>query len=244
MDITIRLKKNFEGFALDVHWTSQEGIVVLFGPSGSGKSMTLQAIAGFATAEEGYIQVGERVFYDSSAPINLPPQQREVGYLLQNYALFPHMTVRQNVLYGHRAPGQAAREFQEMMALFQLEGLAERYPRELSGGQKQRVALARALMRKPRILLLDEPLAAVDSAVRKMIRSELKLLQRKLRIPMILITHDLSEALALADRLIVYEQGRVVQEGDPVEVVKHPINERVSELLGRITLHTEHAFSF
>jgi molybdate transport system ATP-binding protein len=244
MDLAIRLKKNLEGFTLDINWVSQEGIVVIFGPSGSGKSMTLQAIAGFATVDEGYIRVGERVLFDSSATIDLPPQKREVGYLLQNYALFPHMTVRRNILYGHHAPSQAVEEFHEMITLFQLEGLEDRYPKALSGGQKQRVALARALMRKPRILLLDEPLAAVDIAVRKIIRTELKLLQRKLAIPMILITHDLSEALALADKLIIYELGRVVQEGDPMEIVKHPLNERVSELMGRITLHTEPVFSF
>ncbi|MBU6995625.1 ABC transporter ATP-binding protein [Ferrovum myxofaciens] len=244
MDVTIRLKKNLEGFTLDVHWVSREGIVVIFGPSGSGKSMTLQAISGFSPMDEGYIRVGERVFFDSFATIDLPPQRREIGYLPQNYALFPHMTVRQNILYGHQAPSPAAEEFHEMITLFQLEGLENRYPKELSGGQKQRVALARALMRKPRILLLDEPLAAVDISVRKMIRTELKLLQRKLGIPMILITHDLSEALALADKLIIYEQGRVVQEGEPMEIIKHPLNERVSELLGQITIHTEPVFSF
>lgn len=244
MDVTVRLKKNLEGFTLDVNWATQEGIAVIFGPSGSGKSMTLQAIAGFVAVDEGYIQVGGQVFLDSSASIDLPPQRREIGYLLQNYALFPHMTVRQNILYGRRTSGQATGEFREMIALFQLEGLENRYPGALSGGQKQRVALARALMRKPRILLLDEPLAAVDIAVRKMIRTELKLLQRKLKIPMILITHDLGEALSLADKLIIYEQGRVVQEGDPIEIVKHPLNERVSELLGRIAFHTEPVFSF
>ncbi len=244
MDVTVRLKKNLEGFTLDVNWATQEGIAVIFGPSGSGKSMTLQVIAGFVAVDEGYIQVGEQVFLDSSASIDLPPQRREIGYLLQNYALFPHMTVRQNILYGCRTSGRATGEFQEMIALFQLEGLENRYPGALSGGQKQRVALARALMRKPRILLLDEPLAAVDIAVRKMIRTELKLLQRKLKIPMILITHDLGEALSLADKLIIYEQGRVVQEGDPIEIVKHPLNERVSELLGRIAFHTEPVFSF
>lgn len=244
MDVTVRLKKNLEGFTLDVNWATQEGIAVIFGPSGSGKSMTLQVIAGFVAVDKGYIQVGEQVFLDSSASIDLPPQRREIGYLLQNYALFPHMTVRQNILYGRRTSGQATGEFREMIALFQLEGLENRYPGALSGGQKQRVALARALMRKPRILLLDEPLAAVDIAVRKMIRTELKLLQRKLKIPMILITHDLGEALSLADKLIIYEQGRVVQEGDPIEIVKHPLNERVSELLGRIAFHTEPVFSF
>lgn len=244
MDVTVRLKKNLEGFTLDVNWATQEGIAVIFGPSGSGKSMTLQVIAGFVAVDEGYIQVGEQVFLDSSASIDLPPQRREIGYLLQNYALFPHMTVRQNILYGRRTSGQATGEFREMIALFQLEGLENRYPGALSGGQKQRVALARALMRKPGILLLDEPLAAVDIAVRKMIRTELKLLQRKLKIPMILITHDLGEALSLADKLIIYEQGRVMQEGDPIEIVKHPLNERVSELLGRIAFHTEPVFSF
>ncbi len=244
MDVTIRLKKNLDGFSLDVNSTSQEGIVVIFGPSGSGKSMTLQVIAGFLAADEGYIRVGEKVFFDSSHSIDVPPQKREVGYLLQSYALFPHMTVRRNVLYGYQASDQGDSEFQETIALFQLEGLEDRYPGELSGGQKQRVALARALMRKPGILLLDEPLAAVDIAVRKVIRTELKLLQRRLGIPMILITHDLGEALALADRLIVYEQGRVVQEGDPMEIIRHPINERVSELLGQMSLYTERGFSF
>lgn len=242
--VSIRFRKDLEGFSLDVSWEAGKEIVVLFGPSGAGKSMTFQAIAGLVPLQEGHIAVGEKVFFDSAKGIDLPPQAREVGYLFQHYALFPHMNARQNILFGHDYPKHAEGEFAQMVNLFHLQGLEERYPRELSGGQRQRVALARALMRKPKILLLDEPFSAVDLSVRRAIRVELKSLQRRLSIPMVIVTHDLGEALSMADRLIIYDRGGAIQAGSPIEIVEHPVDDRVAELVGSIRLHRERTFSF
>ena len=244
MEVSVSFRKDLEGFPMDVSWESGKEIVVLFGPSGAGKSMNFRAIAGLTSPEEGRISVGGKTFYDSKSGIDLPPQQREVGFLFQHYALFPHMNARENILYGHSDPKRAEEDLAEMIGLFQLHGLEYRYPKELSGGQKQRVALARALMRKPKILLLDEPLSAIDLSVRRAIRNELKSLQKRLSIPMIIVTHDLGEALTMADRLIVYNRGSVIQAGPPMEIMDHPVDETVSELVGSFPLHAGRTFSF
>ena len=249
MDIalSVQFRKAFaSGFSMEVSWHAGCEIVVLFGPSGAGKSLTFQIIAGLVTPDEGHIQLGDKVFHDAREGVDLPPQSREIGYLFQHYALFPHMTTRENVLYGHRQPrsSEAATDFAAMLARFHLEGLEQRYPSALSGGQRQRVALARALMRKPRVLLLDEPLSAVDLAVRRSIRSELKTLQRALGIPMVIITHDLGEALALADRLVIYDRGRVVQSGTPEAIMQNPQNDIIAAWAGNTRLHGERTFSF
>lgn len=222
------------GFLLDLSWCCQAETVVLFGPSGAGKSMTFRLLSGLATPDSGEIILGGEILYSHDQRINRPAQQRKVGYLFQHYALFPHMTAAQNILYGHPAPRSptAQAELQALLSQFQLEPVAGARPDTLSGGQRQRVALARALMRKPAWLLLDEPLSAVDLAVRRSIRSELKRLQRHLNIPMILITHDLGEAFAMADRLIIYEQGRVVQCGAPEEILSNPASPIISEWAG------------
>lgn len=249
MDIalSVRFKKALaSGFSMDVSWQAGREIVVLFGPSGAGKSLTFQILAGLVTPDEGHIQLEDVVFHDSRGDIDLPPQLREIGYLFQHYALFPHMTTRENILYGHRQPqgNAAASDLAAMLVRFHLEGLEQRYPGALSGGQRQRVALARAMMRKPKLLLLDEPLSAVDLAVRRSIRTELKNLQRTLNIPMVIVTHDLGEALALADQLIIYDLGHVVQAGTPDEIIHHPQNEIIAEWAGRTLLHGERSFSF
>lgn len=244
--LEVRLQKDLPGFHLDIHWEADNRIIVLFGPSGAGKSMTLQAIAGLLPVKQGYIRLGERVIYDSTAGIHIPPQGRETGYLFQNFALFPHMTVQKNILYGYDHPKsqEAQKRLSELIALIHLEGLEGRYPGELSGGQQQRVALARALMREPRILLLDEPFASIDLIMRKTLRGELKDIQRRLAIPMVLITHDLSEAITMADELILYHQGKIIQQGSPERVVNHPRDERVAELVGKIPLDTIRNISF
>ncbi len=244
--LSVHFKKAFADFSMDVSWQAGHEIVVLFGPSGAGKSLTLQIMAGLVTPDEGRIQLGDAVFYDAQTGINLPPQSREIGYLFQHYALFPHMTTRENVLYGHRQPcsGEAAEDFSAMLTRFHLEGLEQRYPSALSGGQRQRVALARALMRKPKVLLLDEPLSAVDLTVRRSIRSELKHLQRALGIPMVIITHDLGEALALADQLVIYHCGCVAQAGTPESIMQNPQNDIIAAWAGSTRLHGERNFSF
>ncbi|MHB8481192.1 MAG: ABC transporter ATP-binding protein [Nitrospiria bacterium] len=244
--LEVRLQKDLPGFHLDIHWEADNQIVVLFGPSGAGKSMTLQAIAGLLPVKQGYIRVGDRVIYDPAAGIHIPSQGRDTGYLFQNFALFPHMIVQKNILYGHEHPKspEARMRLSELIALIHLEGSENRYPGELSGGQQQRVALARALMRKPKILLLDEPFASIDLIMRKTLRRELKELQRRLAIPMVFITHDLSEAITMADELILYHQGKIIQQGSPERVVNYPCDERVAELVGRIPLDTIRNISF
>jgi molybdate transport system ATP-binding protein len=244
--LEVRLQKDLPGFQLDIHWEAESQIVVLFGPSGAGKSMTLQAIAGLLPIKQGYIRVGERVLYDSAARIHISPQGREVGYLFQNFSLFPHMTVQKNILYGHKNPKsqEALKRFSELIALIHLEGLENRYPEELSGGQQQRVALSRALMRQPKILLLDEPFASVDLIMRKTLRRELKELQRRFDLPMVFITHDLSEAISMADELILYDQGKIIQQGPPERLVNAPCDERVAELVGKLPLDKIRNISF
>lgn len=232
--IEIDIKKKLSHFPLELQWSAGNEIVALFGPSGAGKSMTLQAIAGLTEMDEGFIRVGEEKWFDSAAKINLPPQKRSVGYVFQHYALFPHMTVLKNILFGNPAPNspEAHQEAMDLLKLFRLDNLEERYPKELSGGQRQRVALARALMRKPKILLLDEPFAALDLPTRKTLRAELKELRRKFNIPLVLVTHDLTEALAMADRLLIYDQGRIIQQGTVQEIINNPADDMVAELVG------------
>ncbi|MFI5304710.1 MAG: ABC transporter ATP-binding protein [Nitrospiria bacterium] len=244
--IEVRVQKSLPGFKLDVKWEAENQIVVLFGPSGAGKSMTLQGISGLLRIDEGYVRVGKKVLYDSSSGIHLSPQERETGYLFQNFALFPHLTVKKNILYGHRNPksSEAKVRLTELIALIHLEGLEDRHPGEISGGQQQRVALARALMRNPKILLLDEPFASIDLMMRKTLRKELKELQRKFAIPMVMITHDLSEALTMADELVLYDRGEVIQQGSPEKIIHHPKNEVAAEMVGNIPMDRIRKISF
>ena len=235
MEISVRLKKAVAGFSLDVGWETGDEIAVLFGCSGSGKTMTFQMIAGLMMPGEGMVRFGDRIFYDSAAGVCVPPQERGLGYVFQDLALFPHMTVAQNILYG--AAGKAEREgrrfAQEMMDVFQLGGLAEKYPHEISGGQKQRVALARALAGKPSALLLDEPFSALDHPIRIEMRRLLAAIRKEFSMPVVLITHDLDEAYSMADRMIVYAEGKVVQSGTPEEIVGSPATPEVRRLLAR-----------
>ncbi len=245
--LSLSLRKALPGgFMLDFSWHCHPEVVVLFGPSGAGKSMTFRMLSGLVTPDSGEIILGGKTLYSHAKGINCSPQQRQVGYLFQHYALFPHMTAAQNILYGHPAPRTPAAlsELQALLGQFQLEAVAWARPAALSGGQRQRVALARALMRKPAWLLLDEPLSAVDLSVRRSIRSELKQLQRRLNIPMILITHDLGEAFSMADRLIIYDQGRVVQSGLPEEILANPLSPIISEWAGHCPPAHSPVFSF
>jgi len=224
MGLSIRLVKRVDGFTLDTAWEMDNEIFVLFGHSGAGKSMTLQLIAGLMEPDEGLIRSGEKVFFDSVAKINLPPQQRSLGYVFQDLALFPHMTVQGNISYGLKAPGKPEREkkVKEMIGLFHLEGLERKYPSEISGGQKQRVALARALVGNPQALILDEPFSALDIVLRLEMRQLLKDIRRRFHTPIILVTHDIFEANALADKVAIYSAGRIIQVGSPLEIFHKP----------------------
>ncbi len=232
--LEIKIAHRLEGFDLDVALRLEGGLTVLFGPSGAGKSLILQCIAGLVRPDRGRIVIDGQVVFDSAAGINLPPQKRHVGYVTQDYALFPHLTVAQNIAYGlvgwprHRAQ----REVGRMLELMQLEGLAERRPAQLSGGQQQRVALARALITRPRLLLLDEPLSALDSPIRWQLRQDLRQIQRRFNVPALFVTHDLAEAYVLADQMVVLEAGQVLQAGTPHQVLHHPANRRVARATG------------
>ncbi|HSF31815.1 MAG TPA: ABC transporter ATP-binding protein [Candidatus Tectomicrobia bacterium] len=209
-------------------------VTVLFGPSGSGKTTVLRCLAGLERPEAGWIRSGTDTWFDAAQKVFLPPQRRGIGYLFQEYALFPHMTVSQNIAYGltDRSESARHRRITEMLRLVQLEGLEDRYPGQLSGGQRQRVALARALARRPRLLLLDEPLSALDAGIRAQLRVELRQLLVELGIPVVLVTHDRVEAMTLGDHVVVLDQGHVLQSGPLHGVFTQPADVAVARIVG------------
>jgi molybdate transport system ATP-binding protein len=197
-------------------------VTILFGPSGSGKTTLLRALAGIVVPDEGCISLNDRLYFDSVSGINLPIQQRRVGFMFQDHVLFPHMTAEQNVVYGIRPSktvGQsniAKRErARELLTLLGIEYAARQYPRELSGGESQRVALARALASDPAIVLLDEPLSAVDQKTRERLLAEVSAIQKRASVPFLYVTHSSAEAAAIGDHAIVLEGGRILRQGSP-----------------------------
>ncbi|WP_305822841.1 ATP-binding cassette domain-containing protein [Massilia brevitalea] len=213
LDIQKTLRSGKRSFHLDLRLQSDSQRLVILGPSGAGKSQALRAIAGLMRPDSGRIMVGGAVLFDASKHIDLQPQARRMGYLFQDYALFPHLSVRQNIAFGEtpgwRNPGRQAgsEAVERWLAAFHLEHLAHQLPGELSGGQRQRVALARALVAQPAALLLDEPFAALDPDLRTVLRGELDALQRALGLPMILISHDVADAEVFGDHVVRMRDG-------------------------------------
>ena len=222
-------------FELRFDWTLEPGkTLVLFGPSGSGKTTALRAMAGLHRPVSGYIEIGGQPVYDSRAHIWVQTHRRRIGYLTQQYHLFPHLKLSQNISYGVRATDERESSglVEELLDAFQLRGLEDRYPWELSGGQQQRVALARAMATRPRLLLLDEPFAALDLGLRRALRQELRDTLTRTGIPVVLVTHDREEALALGDYVQVIEDGRVIARGAPLDVLGQPGQAAVARLVG------------
>jgi molybdate transport system ATP-binding protein len=209
-------------------------VLALVGPSGSGKSTILRAIAGLYRPMLGRVVCNGQVWLDTDAGIVLKPRQRRVGFVFQHYGLFPHLTALENVMEAvpERHGADRARRARELLARLHLAGLEDRLPSRLSGGQQQRVGVARALAREPDVLLLDEPFSAVDRATRERLYRELAELRRELAMPAVLVTHDLAEALLLADRMSVLWHGETLQTGEPYEVMTHPRTAQVAQLVG------------
>jgi molybdate transport system ATP-binding protein len=209
-------------------------VTVIFGPSGGGKTTLLRVIAGLERPDHGSVLFSGEAWVDTTRGLHLPPQKRQTGFLFQDYALFPHLTVAQNIRFGLRKrPGKEAEALaSELMERFHLADFGSRFPHQLSGGQKQRVALARSLAARPRLLLLDEPLSALDTPTRESLRGQLRQLLTHLGIPVLVVTHDRVEALALGDTLAVMDQGRILQYGPVEEVFRQPSSPKVAEIVG------------
>ena len=213
-------------------------VTVLFGPSGSGKTTILRCLAGLDRPQSGNIRLGDQVWFDAARDIHLRPQQRKVGFLFQEYALFPHLRVEQNIGYGlvgmsvHKRQTRVA----ELLELLGIRGLERRYPGQLSAGQQQRVSLARAMATRPRLLLLDEPLSALDAPTRETLRRELRRLLTQFGTPAVVVTHDAIEAVALADQAVVLRDGDVLQRGPIHEVFSRPVDQSVARIVGIETI--------
>ncbi|MCX6246695.1 MAG: ATP-binding cassette domain-containing protein [Bacteroidetes bacterium] len=219
---------------LDVSLTIPEyGLVTLFGKSGTGKTTLLRIIAGLTQPDSGYIKVGTETWYDGKKRINIKPQQRNIGFVFQDYALFPNMTVKEHLLYA--SPQKETRYISELLDVFHLKGLCNRKPGKLSGGQQQRLAVARALARKPRILLLDEPLSALDSETRQVLQKELLQAHRDFHATTILVSHDIEEVSRLSDFVYVIGNGKIRKEGKPGDVFPKPEITKELQLVGIIT---------
>lgn len=216
-------------------------LVTLLGPSGCGKSTLLRIVAGLTPPDHG------RVIIDGTDVTHVPPKNRGVGMVFQSYALFPNLTVWENIAFGLMMKKwdkqSIKKKVAQMMELVGLEGKEKAYPRELSGGQQQRVALARSLVTEPKVLLLDEPLSALDAQIRKNLQKQLRMIQQELKMTTILVTHDQEEAMAISDRLIVLNKGRIVQHGTPHDIYTRPANEFVARFIGHYNVITPEQFS-
>src|SRR3989304_178190 len=234
MNLKLSLKKSLDGFSMAVNLSVHEELLVLFGPSGAGKSLILKMVSGIIMPDEGVVEIGNERVYDSENHIDLPVRNRRIGFLFQDYALFPHMTVYGNIAYGinHLKGPMIKEKVDELIAVMRLSGLEKRYPHELSGGQRQRCALARTLAIEPRVLLLDEPFSALDFQVREKLRADLLRIHTLYPITTILVTHDLEEAFMLGKEIAVINNGHIEQSGPREEVFYRPKTRSVAKFIG------------
>ncbi len=242
--IQARISKRFPqhpdsaAFSLEIEFQAGAGVTALFGPSGAGKTLTLDSIAGFVQPDAGRILLDDQILFDAASRVSLRPQERHCGYVFQNYALFPHMSIRQNLVFAaDRHPRlERHRRVNEMLERFHLTDVSGRRPHEVSGGQKQRCSIARALIGTPQLLLLDEPARGLDAPLRAELYSLLRKIREEFAIPILLVTHDLEECFELAEEMLILREGRVVQSGAPRDILEQPASVDVARLLGASNL--------
>jgi len=236
--LSLQIRKRFAGgsrdFELHAAITIPPGISILFGPSGAGKTTLLDCIAGLTTPDSGRIAIGSRIFFDAANGTNLAVRHRRIGYVFQDLALFPHLSVEKNIQYGLGGldAGERSQRSNAILESFRISHLSARAPAEISGGERQRVALARALVTDPCLLLLDEPLAALDAATKSKIVEDLRAWNQANRIPIVYVTHSREEVFALGEHVLVLENGRIIAQGTPHEVMTAPRQETVAQLAG------------
>lgn len=251
--IRARIKKSFAAraesaaFTLEMEFNTSSGVTVLFGPSGAGKTLVLDMVAGFVRPDEGRILLDDEILFDAATRVHLVPQARNCGYVFQNYALFPHMTLRENLDFAATCPSRLRkprlerhRKVNETIERFHLEDVAGRRPCEVSGGQKQRCSIARALIGEPKVLLLDEPARGLDAPLKAELYTVLRQVRADFGTPILLVTHDLEECLELGDEMLVLRDGKLVQGGAPARVVDQPANVDVARLMGLFNVIEAH----
>lgn len=233
MAVEVKIKKDFGSFVLDVQFSSEDNRIGILGASGCGKTMTLKCIAGIETPDEGRIVIGDRVFFDSEKKVNLPARDRKIGYLFQNYALFPHMTVEANIGIGIRTKGPGKnKRIKELIDKFQLNGLEKRYPSELSGGQQQRTALARILACDPDMILLDEPFSALDGFLKETMQQEMQEMLKSYDGNVMMVSHSRDEIYRFSNCLAIMDQGKCLMIGKTREIFKNPGLKEAARLTG------------
>ena len=232
--LDVKIKRNLSGFNLDVAFNIDKEILAILGSSGSGKTMTLMCIAGLIKPDEGRISLNGRVLFDSAKKIDIPARERRVGFVFQQYALFPHLTVEENIVYGIKNQDKKAakKRVQELLELIHVQKLGKRLPRQLSSGQQQRVALARALAAEPELLLLDEPFSALDTVRKERLEMELLNLQQFYRGNMLFVTHDLAQGFKLGSRMAIFDSGRIIQFDAKEQVINAPASRIAARLTG------------
>lgn len=232
MGLEVNIAKSMNGFDLDVHFKTEKKITGILGASGSGKSMTLKCIAGIEKPDSGIIRLNGRTVFDSYEKTDLPTRRRKVGYLFQNYALFPNMDVRKNILSGVRDKNRYDEILEEMLRLFRLKGLENRKPHQISGGQQQRVALARIFASEPEILMLDEPFSALDSSLKEYIQMELLEILESYQNDIILVSHSRDEIFRFCQDIVVIDGGKSIHQSSVKSIFSNPVYNNVASLIG------------
>ncbi|HET7616383.1 MAG TPA: ABC transporter ATP-binding protein, partial [Bacillales bacterium] len=230
--LSCNIQKTLRDFSLDVNFRVEKETVTIVGHSGSGKTTVLKLLAGLLEPERGWVRINGKTYFDDRKKIDLAPERRNVGFVFQHYALFPHLSVFDNIAYGLAGKSGKKRAVEKMLETLGITCLKKRFPRELSGGEQQRVAVARALVMNPDMLLLDEPMSALDVTTRRKVRAELKKTLARLDVPKILVTHDYEDALSVGERIIVMDGGRIIQEGTPTELLRNPKSSFVADFSG------------